>query len=151
MQTTTRSLILFALAVVAGALIMAGGPSMAVAQSTPSPSAAAPSDLAAKVMWLEKMVKYLQGEVSTLKLQIKQQNAASSGGAAGAAAAAALSPKALNEKILALEKKLEGHTHEYQLEGRASDGTIRAVPQDQFPGSGLNSTGGARIGKAIIH
>lgn len=146
MPSLNRSLVRNALAVAAG-ILLAGA---ALAQDKPAASpAAAPAaapDLSAKVLWLEKMVKYLQGEVTALRQQLRQQTGATGPGGA----AAPLSPKALDTKIQELTKKLEGHTHEYLLEGRGADGSIQAVAQDRFPGSGLNSTGGARIGRAII-
>lgn len=129
------------------ALVLAAGALLSVAAVAQDKAATAPpsADLTAKVVWLEKMVKYLQGEVNLLKQQLKQQ-----GGGSGGQGGAAITPKNLDAKITELTKKLENHTHEYQLEGRAADGSIQAVAQDRFPGSGLNSTGGARIGKAIV-
>lgn len=138
----TRSCVQTALALTAGVLL-AGA---ALAQDKPA-AAATPPDLSARVIWLEKMVKYLQGEVTSLRQQLRQQGPGSTG---GGTAAAALTPKSLDVKIQELTRKLENHTHDYLLEGRSTDGTIQAVPQDRFPGSGLNSTGGARIGKALI-
>lgn len=135
------------LAMTAG-LILTG---VACAQETPAAAASAapastPSADAAKIVWLEKMVKYLQTELSAIKEKQRVDARQQTSGGAGA-----LSLKSLDLKITELQKKLEGHTHEYLLEGKAADGSIQALPQNSFPGSGLNSTGGARVGRAVIH
>lgn len=119
----------------------------ASAQSQPPAAPPPPSVDPAKVIWLEKMVKYLQGEVTALRAQVKKLEAATGGGGQGREG----SPKSIEGRLADLQKKYEGHTHEYLLEGRAGDGTIQAVTQDRFQGAGLNSTGGARVGRVINH
>lgn len=119
----------------------------AASAQSPAPAAPAPSVDPAKVVWLEKMVKYLQGEVTALRAQVKKLEAATGGGGAGREGG----PKSIEGRLADLQKKYEGHTHEYLLEGRAGDGSIQAVTQDRFQGAGLNSTGGARVGRVINH
>lgn len=133
-------------------LVLASGAAFAQVKPSPSPSAAPATSGAnpdaARLAWLEKMVKYLQGEVTALRTQVRALERLQNGGAGTARGGV---PGGVEAKIAELTRKLEGHTHEYLLEGRAGDGSIQAVPSASFPGSGLNSTGGARVGRAIIH
>lgn len=145
MENNRPSFAYTVLAMAVGALLataMGSGP--AVAQQAAAAAPPGINELTTRVNSIEKAWRSFATDITYLKNYVKQQQAASGPNAAGGT-------KSLDAKIEDLKKKLESHTHEYLLEGRGSDGSIRAVTQDQFNGSGLNSTGGARVGKAIIH
>jgi hypothetical protein len=142
------SLVLTSLAFAAGIIFAhLAGPRIADAQNaSPAPP---PSDVTSRVSYLERAYKGVYTDIQTLKSQVKalQGGGQAGGGQRGGPVNAAT----LAAKVTELEKKLDGHTHEYLQEGRASDGSIRAVPPDQFSGQGLNSTGLFRVGKPVFN
>ena len=141
MSDNTRTFVMTALAFGAGMLIAsAGGPRAARAEE----SAAPPPDLSSRVAYLERAYKGVYADIQYLKQTVRQQGSQQKTAGAG-------TQKVLEAKVAELEKKLDGHTHEYLQEGRASDGSIRDVPNDQFSGAGLNSTGIFKIGRPVFH
>ena len=142
MVENRRAFVMTALAFVAGFILAsAGGPSPAVADASPSP---APVDIGSRVAYLERAYKGVYADIQYLKNAVRQQ-------AAQSTSAAKNNQKNVEVRTAELEKKFESHSHEYLQEGRASDGSVRSVPNDQFSGQGLNSTGIFHIGKPVIH
>ena len=137
MNTGVRSMVLSALAFTAGGLIVAmvNAPTAAVAQA-PAPAAAPATELASQIKELQRQVRYLYSEVGAIRAELRKQ--AAGGGES----------KKLEAKVIELTKKLEAHTHDVLQEGRAADGSLRQVDQQEFGRSGLNSTGAYRVGKA---
>lgn len=133
MDTGVRSMVLSALAFTAGAMLVAmvNSPTAAVAQS-PAPA----PELGSQIKELQRQVRYLYGECSSLRQELRRL---SQGGGQG---------QKLDAKVKDLEQKLTNHTHDVLQEGRAADGSLRQVDQSEFGRSGLNSTGAYRVGKA---
>jgi peptidoglycan hydrolase CwlO-like protein len=131
METRVRSLVLVALGF-AMAVLFTNMQSPAVAQA-PAPAAGAGD---AQIKELQRQVRYLYSEVSSIRAEMRK--AAAGGGDA----------KKADKKIEELTKKLENHTHDVLQEGRAADGSLKQVDQAEFSRAGLNSTGAYRVGKA---
>lgn len=127
-----QSVVLSTLALVAGALFVTVMQPPAVVAQSPAPG----GDSSGQIKELQRQVRYLYSEVASIRQELRKMSAGGS------------DVKKLDTKIADLTKKLENHTHDVLQEGRAADGSLRQVDQQEFGRSGLNSTGAYRVGKA---
>lgn len=98
---------------------------------------------------LESRVAAIEQRLGTLTTSVERlaKGAGAPGATPGGAKAADAKLKQLESKVQQLTSRYDGHSHDYLLEGSATDGSVQAVGQEGFMASGLRSTGKVRIGK----